>query len=269
MRVLEASNLDKNKVLDFCKNTFSWGDYVDQIWDYWISEGNLLVIHEEGLPVAMCHASLDSDNGNMWIEGIRVNPEFRRQGYAKNLIQNCEKLSKEKNCNTIQMLIETNNSNSLRLSKTQGYHIKDTWNFYSLDNNLDEKEHTINFIINTTRENILLSSNFFYVDSWRWYPITNDALDYLAKEKRIIFSEYNSTINGIAVFTESKHFEKTLLVTILDGNDVGISNILSEISSISKQQNFKRIQILTNLKSLPKFLGLEHKLSFNLVEKNL
>ena len=31
---------DKKAVLDFCKNTFSWGDYINDVWDYWILEGN-------------------------------------------------------------------------------------------------------------------------------------------------------------------------------------------------------------------------------------
>ena len=269
MQVHEASNQDKNNVLDFCKNTFSWGDYISEIWDYWISEGNLLVIHEDESPVAMCHASYDSDSHNMWIEGIRVHSRFRRQGYAKSLIQHCEKISQEKNCKTIQMLIETNNSNSLHLSKTQGYTIKETWEFYSLEQKINSKQQTVDFNVDATREKFLISSNFTYVDSWRWYRITKDVLKKFSNEKRIIFSEHDKTINGIAIFVESKHFENTVLVTILDGNDIGISNILSEILSISKQQKFKRIQILTKIKPLPHFSGLEHKLSFHLVEKNM
>ena len=29
---------DKDYVLDLCKNTFSWGDYIDRVWDIWIRE---------------------------------------------------------------------------------------------------------------------------------------------------------------------------------------------------------------------------------------
>ena len=114
MVVRQASNNDKENVLDFCKNTFSWGDYITEIWDYWISEGNLLVVHEKEQPIAICHASIY--DYNLWIEGIRVHPKYRRQGHAKTLITECEKISLNKNCTTIQMLIEKNNSNSIRLA---------------------------------------------------------------------------------------------------------------------------------------------------------
>ena len=41
--IREATNSDKTSVLKFCKDTFSWGDYVQDVWDSWISEGNLFL----------------------------------------------------------------------------------------------------------------------------------------------------------------------------------------------------------------------------------
>ena len=41
--IREAISSDKHHILEFCQNTFSWGDYIDNVWDYWISEGILLV----------------------------------------------------------------------------------------------------------------------------------------------------------------------------------------------------------------------------------
>jgi hypothetical protein len=39
-----ATVQDKDYVLDFCKNTFRWGDYIDRVWDIWISEPNSLFL---------------------------------------------------------------------------------------------------------------------------------------------------------------------------------------------------------------------------------
>ena len=269
MSVQQASQLDKDKIVEFCKNTFSWGDYIDQIWDYWVSEGNLLVIHENNLPIAMSHASFDVKNQNLWIEGIRVNPNYRRKKYATNLVHHCETTAGEKKFMTAQMLIENTNSNSIHLAKKLGYTNKETWNFYTLDNQIQEKQYDTSNLLNQQREEFLLNSKFYFVDSWRWFPLTKDSISKLSQENRIIFFENDDTINGIAIFTESQHFENTVIVTILMGNDVGIQNLLLKILSISKQQNFKRIQILTKLNNLPKQIGLEKKLLFHLFEKNL
>jgi len=39
--IRDANALDKIQILKFCKDTFSWGDYIDQVWDFCLSEGKL------------------------------------------------------------------------------------------------------------------------------------------------------------------------------------------------------------------------------------
>ena len=43
MEIREANISDKNSVLKFCKNTFSWGDYIEKVWSSWLDEGNLFL----------------------------------------------------------------------------------------------------------------------------------------------------------------------------------------------------------------------------------
>lgn len=90
MRFRLATNQDKDSVLDFCKNTFSWGDYIDRVWDIWISEPNgiLLVAEAENhvkKPIAIIHGVLIPEK-TIWIEGIRVDSEYRKHNLATNLI---------------------------------------------------------------------------------------------------------------------------------------------------------------------------------------
>lgn len=86
-----ATNQDKDHVLNFCKNTFSWGDYIDRVWNSWISEpyGILLVAENENYtekkPIAIIHGILIPEK-TIWVEGIRVDPEFRNQKLATKLI---------------------------------------------------------------------------------------------------------------------------------------------------------------------------------------
>ena len=106
--VRDAINSDKFSVLSFCKDTFSWGDYIQDVWDYWLSEGNLLVI-EKQYPVGICHAFFSKNQ--VWIEGIRINSNFRRQGFASNLVRHIELLSQEKQTLSLFMLIDAKNYN--------------------------------------------------------------------------------------------------------------------------------------------------------------
>lgn len=93
--IREANILDKIPVLKFCKNTFSWGDYVEQVWDFWLSEGHLF-LGEKQSPVGICHAFYSENQ--IWIEGIRIDSHFRRQNIASDLVKHAENVGKEKKC---------------------------------------------------------------------------------------------------------------------------------------------------------------------------
>ena len=127
--IRDVNALDKVQVLKFCKDTFSWGDYIDQVWDFWLSEGHLFLF-EKQFPVGFCHAFYSKDQ--IWIEGIRIDPNFRRQKIASNLVTHAESIGKEKNVSFSYMLIDTENISSLSMAKSLDYDIFQTWNFYSL-----------------------------------------------------------------------------------------------------------------------------------------
>src|SRR5947199_7505268 len=97
MKIRPAVNADKVEVLKFCVDTFEWGDYIGDAWDLWYSDQNgalLVAEYEErsirikkNLPVVgVSHASLLPGKRNVWLEGIRVNPKYRRRYVATELI---------------------------------------------------------------------------------------------------------------------------------------------------------------------------------------
>jgi len=256
--IREAKSEDKISILKFCKNTFSWGDYIEQVWDFWLSEGDLFVF-EKWDPVGICHALYSKEQ--LWIEGIRIDPIFRRQKIASKLIMNAESIGKEKNVSFSYMLIETQNIPSLKMANSLNYEIFETWNFYSLSpkKNLNHK----------VRFKKSLNPKFYhhYVKSWRWLPIDDFTLSQFYKDEKIIAS--SSFENGsIAILTDSEHFDKTLIVTLFPNSENSILEIISFLQNHAIEKNYERIQILTK-GHLPQFDSLEYRISFHLMKKSL
>lgn len=258
MMIREAKTKDKIPILKFCKNTFSWGDYIEQVWDFWLSEGNLFVF-EKQLPVGICHAFYSKDQ--IWIEGIRIDPNFRRQKIASELVMYAELVGKKKNASLSYMLIDTQNFSSLKMAHSLDYGIFQTWNFYSLSpkRNLS---HKIQFEKS-------FDSKFcsHYVKSWRWVPIDDDTLSQFYKDKKIIKSSSFDN-DSIAILSDSEHFDKTLIVTLFSGSKNSVLEIISFLQNHAIEKNYERIQILTK-EYLPAFDSLEHKISFHLMKKSL
>ena len=256
--IRDANGLDKNLILKFCKDTFSWGDYIDQVWDFWLSEGNLFLF-EKQFPIGICHAFYSKNQ--IWIEGIRIDPNFRKQNIATKLVKHAESIGKEKNIQFSYMLIDTENISSLSLANSLGYTVFQTWNFYSLipKRNLN---HDVIFEKSLNRQ---LYSH--YVNSWRWFPIDDAILSTFYEQNKIVKSSIDGE-DSIAIITDSEHFAKTLIVTLFSSSQNTTLQIISFLQNYGMEKNYERIQILTKEK-LPSFDSLEHKISFHLMKKSL
>jgi N-acetylglutamate synthase-like GNAT family acetyltransferase len=258
MVIREATSSDKLPILKFCTDTFSWGDYIKDVWNYWLSEGNLLVI-EKNIPIGICHALFLKNQ--VWIEGIRINPDFRRQGAASELIKKVESLAMQKQIPLSYMLIDAQNKPSLLMAQNLDYRIYQTWKFYSL---LPEKNTPDEILFG----NIIQEKEFpHYVKSWRWFPLDEETLDSLDSKNCIIYSAQVGK-KAIAILGDSEHFEKTLIVTLFAGSNDNNLNLISFLQNFAFEKKYQRIQILTK-ETLTTNKNLEYKISFHLMKKLL
>ena len=256
--IREANSLDKIQILKFCIDTFSWGDYIDQVWDSWLSEGNLFIF-EKQFPVGICHAFYSEDQ--IWIEGIRIDPNFRRQKIASKLVKHTESVGKEKNISFSFMLIDTENTSSITMANSLDYDIFQTWNFYSLmpKRNSNYNVHFGKFL------NRQLYTH--YVKSWRWLPVDDTTLSTFYQQNKIIKSNVDGK-ESIAILTDSEHFDNTLIVTLFSGSQSTTLQVISFLQNYGIEKSYERIQILTK-EQLPLFDSLEHRISFHLMKKSL
>ena len=258
MEIREANISDKNSVLKFCKNTFSWGDYIEKVWSSWLDEGNLFLFEKQS-PVGICHAFYSENQ--IWIEGIRIDPEHRREMIASKLVTYAESIGKKNHKLFSYMLIDTENKNSISMANSLNYDTFETWNYYSLN-----PKKNSNFKIEF--EKSVDSEIFtFYVDSWRWIRTTKQILTDLSSQNKIIKSNLNGKKTN-AIIGNYKHIDNTLIVTLSSGSFDTLSNVLSYLQNFAFENNYERIQILTN-KKLEFFDSLDYKISFYLMKKSL
>jgi len=257
MKIREAQYSDKNIILEFCKNTFSWGDYIKDVWDYWVDEGYLFVA-EDQKPVGICHAFFS--NNQVWIEGIRIETSSRRKGLASKLICHVESIAIKKEKSFAYMLIDVENTSSLSMAKNLHYTIEDTWKFYSIVPRPSEN-HDVKFGI---PGNELVPH---YVKSWRWLELDDKSLSLLSATSKIVYSKLDPDFSFM-IMTDSEHFEKTLIVTLHSGSKQNTMNLISYVENFGFKNNYERIQILTK-ENLPAYETLEHRISFYLMKKIL
>ena len=105
------------------------GDYIEKVWSSWLDEGNLFLFEKQD-PVGICHAFYYEDQ--LWVEGIRIDPEHRRENIASKLVSHAELVGKKNQILFSYMLIDTENVNSISMANSLNYEKFKTWNYYSL-----------------------------------------------------------------------------------------------------------------------------------------
>ena len=262
-----AQSSDKKDILNFCQNTFSWGDYIHEVWDNWINEGNLIVIENDQIPVSMAHVGFHPDEKMIWIEGIRVNHNFRKKGLAQKMIRYFERQAKSKEFKISRMLIASENDPSLTLAKKLGYQIISKWNYFSLESKQIFQQNEIISDSCLVYCKDIDMKKYNLIESWRWIPLINERLKKLNPENKIICQKTNDKIITLGIITESKSFKNTIILEILFGTK--LETMIKFVQNLAYQKNYSKIRILTELESLPQIKNLENKFPFYLMEKEL
>lgn len=88
LHIRPAGPVDRQAMERVCAHTWDWGDYVPEVWEDWLADeaGLVLVGEWAGRVVALSKITFHS-NGQVWLEGMRVEPDYRRRGIAGRFLE--------------------------------------------------------------------------------------------------------------------------------------------------------------------------------------
>jgi GNAT superfamily N-acetyltransferase len=237
---------DKDYVLDFCKNTFSWGDYIDRVWDIWIREPDSIllvaVVNENNIekPIAISHGILIPEKIG-WIEGIRVDPKYRSQKLGTNMFLHILDYARKNGALYSSAIVSINNEPSKGLMEKLGFKVISKWSYLSIkpiallpelnnfmiDNspttkvaNLNEYQQILNFL---NQSDIFKASGKKFVNSWRWYDLTEDRVKMMINNRQVIilvknddnYHEKEKKIRGIALIDKDGYWNSQNIFQIV------------------------------------------------------
>ncbi len=132
-----AQARDKAAITSFCRHTFSWGDYIAEVFDDWLEDrnGRLFVGLVDDRPVAIVHTAL-LDDRVAWMEGMRVHPDYRRHGIASAIDTAGRDFARERGCKVARLATSIKNIAAQNVLEPLGYRLltrTDGWEAPSLD----------------------------------------------------------------------------------------------------------------------------------------
>lgn len=103
--------------------TWEGGDYIPRVWDHWLADphGALVVgVDARDEPVALGRLAVPAP-GEGFIEGVRVAPAVRRQGWGRTMFAHLRALANGQGLPTVRFLTEASNTPVHRLAASLGF----------------------------------------------------------------------------------------------------------------------------------------------------
>ncbi|MFB5599975.1 MAG: GNAT family N-acetyltransferase [Nitrososphaeraceae archaeon] len=269
-----AKNTDKDQILDFCKTTFEWGDYIHEVWDIWMKEkdGLLMVaviddeLSNNKKTIAMIHGIVYDET--IWVEGIRVNPQFRKKGIASEMVSKIVEYGKERNAKLASAVVSVKNNPSNELMNKLNFIPKEKW-IYSTMKTINDKYLSFEKIKRAEikdkkiiesflarSEGINFTDKIRFVQAWRWYTLTGDLLNKIIINGQL-YIYVDDKVRGIVIIDTDRYFNKANYeIGYLEGETQEIvSNLIGYclfMANSHKSQNNKNFEIkeIINLNDL-------------------
>ncbi|MEO7001745.1 MAG: GNAT family N-acetyltransferase [Ktedonobacterales bacterium] len=120
--VRPAQAADRNAIFALCAHTWDDGDYIPYVWDEWLADiaGALLVAVAGDQPVGILHVKMMTPE-EAWIEGVRVDPQERRQGIARMLVSRALVVAHDRGATVARLFTHSENIASQRLFARFGF----------------------------------------------------------------------------------------------------------------------------------------------------
>jgi N-acetylglutamate synthase-like GNAT family acetyltransferase len=263
LKFRHAKQSDKNNVLRFCTNTFEWGDYIEQVWDEWYADPNgyLMIAEENEMIAAVCHAYVCPNRNRIWLEGIRVNPGFRRRSIGTELIKKMVQYGKEQGAQEAAGLVSVKNVASQGMMEKNGFVLTSRWIHCNSSTNVHQEPDNSQAKIATLKDkevmrSYLKQSQIFraaaenYAHLWRCYHLhlDSDVLQNLIDNRKIIImtNHDHSIIHGLMII--NKNDNNMFQIGYIDTVDVLtlkhlITFVINLVSSELREKKSETLQM--------------------------
>lgn len=201
----------------------------------WYSDPNgyLMIAEENEMIAAVSHAYVCPNRNRIWLEGIRVNPDFRRRSIGTELIKKMVQYGKEQGAQEAAGLVSVKNVASQAMMEKNGFVVTSRWIYCNSSTNVHQEPDNGQAKIATLKDkevmrSYLKQSQIFraaaenYAHLWRWYHLhlDSDVLQNLIDNRKIIImtNHDHSIIHGLIII--NKNDNNMFQIGYIDAVDV-------------------------------------------------
>lgn len=234
---------DKETVLAFTKNTFGEnGDYIAKVWDDWLAdqEGPFWVAEASGRAVGIAKLTFHSQE-EAWMEGLRVDPNYRGKGVARALHQKCVEKAKARGVRVVRFATHSANRPIHRLAKEFRFRKVSAFAYYVADPQVSEARTplTVSPDLFPVVRDFIKTSRFYQVGKgflallsirWVWKELNEERLQgHINRGEVKAYFGPGGAIEALAIVGDVS--EESLWIGYLDGKPAAVQELALALRS--------------------------------------
>lgn len=244
LRFRDARPGDRDAVFEFCRNTWpGYGDYIQLVWDEWMNEkgGRFILAEIGGTPVGIAKVS-EFSKGEVWLQGLRVDPSLRKKGIANEINLEVLRTVKRMKPRAVRFCTATRNRASRHIGEKFGFALAARFRFFWAKSRKGRvrgrvaRLSDLNAVHDFMKKSRFISlSGGLIAEGWVFREFSRDLIESYIRNGAVMYIEGRSGIRGVAVYTLDRE-EETDLVSLgyVDGDVASIRALAKNAFYLSR-----------------------------------
>jgi RimJ/RimL family protein N-acetyltransferase len=247
LRLRDARAGDTEPVVEFCSRTWpEYGDYIPRVWDRWLRDrrGRLIVAELDGTPVGLAKVT-DFGHGEIWLEGLRVDPRQRRRGIADAMHTEVLTTVRRLRPRTVRFCTGAPNKGSRRIGEKYGFDVIARFRYYWRKSRKgtvrgdvvapSDRDRIYDYIVGSR---FLKLSSGQIAEGWIFRKLSRRLLARYIKERRVIVLRRAGSLAGVAIYPYEENDESTTL-GFVDGDPAAVKVLARNCIYLARKQGLK------------------------------
>jgi len=253
--VRKARLTDREVVFKFCEKTWSWGDYIQKVWDKWLAMENarLFVATINKKPVGMSHISIDKPH-EVWLRAARTDPNYRQLGIATAITKTCLKYAKKKGAKIARLVTDSDNIAAQAVLRKTGFKLVAEFIEAKTENTTRENGENSRWAEKIDVEKLwsyLQTSEIYretaglYTVLFQWFSLEKHDLErFISERKAILHRNETNEIDGLMLIddtTASEWRENSIQTAYIDGSYNAVFSMIQFLKNFCFDSGIKLI----------------------------
>ena len=245
---------DRPAMERICAHTWEWGDYIPDVWDQWLAdEHGLPIIGElEGRVVALSRIRFQAPD-QIWLEGMRVDPEYRRRGIGRQFLDHSIAFARERGARVVRLSTSYHNipvhtmTTQAGIARVGSYQLRSADPLPSAPDPAflpaERADHIRSFLSNSP---MLAYAHGLYSVDWAWQELSPACIDQLLEAGQFAARlAPDGRLAALAILHPQPEGGE-LWIGFLDGEAAAISDLATAVRGHASRLGFEKVQMLVS-----------------------